>query len=86
MIDSILKGDVQPFGGVMACPACGASSLARETRYCEWTHVRGRAGTRDGPFIDATMHGSISEPHLHLICNICGFEWLELPAWMTKQR
>lgn len=69
----------QPFGVRVACPACNAGRFTRT--YCEESHMRGIAHKGSPDWIDDTRMGADTNPHLHVQCQSCQYEWLEYPAW-----
>lgn len=78
-----VDGGRVPFARLKLCPACGCHRAAAHTEYCESAHVIGvaAAGERRFENMQTTGAGAARDPHLHISCGACGFEWLEEPAW-----
>lgn len=63
-------------GNRIACPMCNTAhdlnykETMPKVRYCEMQHNR-------DPRFDVTTQDMATQPHLHVTCLRCGFEWLE---------
>jgi len=66
---------LNPFEAFKTCPACGEWLDDRNLRYCESGHERGTGQPGTGRFIYSYTANRIA--HLHVLCIVCGYEWLE---------
>lgn len=74
-----VAGERLRFNSMKTCPACFGIRMAARITYCqEPCKVSIRPRQR---FSAPEQIGQEADPHLHVACGHCGFEWLEEPAW-----
>lgn len=74
---------LKPFGRIGVCPACESDLALRDglgVRFCEMACLRAIAGRARGQYLDVSTHSDGPIPHLHKVCQVCQFEWVEETA------
>lgn len=62
-----MLGDPQPFAAHEAgCPKCGAPRAAQKPNYCFGVQA-----------LEPDLPCKVPGDHLHVVCTLCNFQWLE---------